>query len=86
MLRHLWAMSKKSDSLWVKWVHMYIINHHNLWYMDTPGDASWTIRNDVWASLLFDILWGRAGMFLFGWPIGILLGHCLRDLVILWCL
>lgn len=27
MLRHLWAMSKKSESLWVKWVHMYIINH-----------------------------------------------------------
>lgn len=40
---------------------------------------------DVWASLLLDILWGMAGMFLFGWTIGILLGHCLRDLlVILW--
>lgn len=25
MLRHLWALCKKQDTLWVKWVHSYII-------------------------------------------------------------
>lgn len=24
MIRHLWAVCKKSDTLWVKWVHTYI--------------------------------------------------------------
>lgn len=42
MLRHLWSM--KVDSLWIKWVHMYIIKYYNLWHMETSGDASWIIK------------------------------------------
>lgn len=44
MLKHLWALCKKADSLWVKWVHTYIIKNQSLWHMDTPRDSSWTIR------------------------------------------
>lgn len=44
MLRHLWAISKKADNLWVRWIHAYVIKHRNLWYMDPPNDSSWTIR------------------------------------------
>ncbi|KAG5542725.1 hypothetical protein RHGRI_015741 [Rhododendron griersonianum] len=44
MIRHLWALSKKSDSLWVKWVHVYIVKRKCLWQMRLPHDSSWTIR------------------------------------------
>lgn len=44
LLRHLWALSLKADTLWVKWIHSYIIKGQNLWFMDTPCDASWTVQ------------------------------------------
>lgn len=44
MLKHLWALSKKADSLWVKWVHTCIIRGQNLWHMVVPSDSSWKIR------------------------------------------
>lgn len=44
MLKLLWALSRKADTLWVKWVHTYVIKEHNLWTMGLPYDVSWTIR------------------------------------------
>ncbi|KAI8531931.1 hypothetical protein RHMOL_Rhmol11G0174500 [Rhododendron molle] len=44
MLRHLWALCKKEDILWVKWVHTYVIKHNCIWSMNLPGDSSWTMR------------------------------------------
>lgn len=43
MLTHLWALSMKADTLWVKWVHTCIIKGQSLWSIDTPNDASWTV-------------------------------------------
>lgn len=34
----------KSNSLWVKWVHTYIIKRKCLWHMKIPQDFSWTLR------------------------------------------
>ncbi|KAI8525621.1 hypothetical protein RHMOL_Rhmol13G0244400 [Rhododendron molle] len=44
MCKHLWDLSKKTDSLWIKWVHTYIIKGQNMWHMVVPADCSWTIR------------------------------------------
>ncbi|KAI8530160.1 hypothetical protein RHMOL_Rhmol11G0033800 [Rhododendron molle] len=44
MLRHLWAFCKKADTLWIKWVHSFIIKEQCLWTMEVPRDASWTMR------------------------------------------
>lgn len=44
MLQHLWALCKKQDSLWVRWIHSYIIKDGNFWYLKIPNDASWTMR------------------------------------------
>lgn len=44
MLRHLWALCKKADTMWVKWIHFYFIKGQCLWSMDIPNDASWTTR------------------------------------------
>lgn len=47
MLRHLWALCKKADTLWVKLVHTCIIKDNCIWNRDVPHDASWTLRK-VW--------------------------------------
>lgn len=44
MLRHLWALSKKADSLQVKWIHTCIIKGKCLWSMEVRQDSSWTVR------------------------------------------
>lgn len=44
MSKHLWAVSQKADTLWVKWVHTYVIERQNLWFMPTPVNSSWTIK------------------------------------------
>lgn len=44
MMRHLWALSKNEDILWVKWIHSYVIKDHCLWSMKLPADSSWTLR------------------------------------------
>ncbi|XP_058211548.1 uncharacterized protein LOC131323720 [Rhododendron vialii] len=32
------------DTLWVKWVHNYIIKDQHFWVMKVPYDCSWTVR------------------------------------------
>ncbi|XP_058192025.1 uncharacterized protein LOC131309397 [Rhododendron vialii] len=44
MLRHLWAICKKADTMWVKWIHSYVIKNQCFWHMNTPIDSSWTMR------------------------------------------
>ena len=44
MMRHLWDVARKKDSLWVKWCHMFMLNGRNLWNMDIHGEVSWTWR------------------------------------------
>lgn len=44
MAQHLWAVCKKSDTLWVKWIHTYIIKDKSIWGLKIPPDASWTVR------------------------------------------
>lgn len=44
MVKHIWAVCQKSDTLWVKWVHNYVIKSSCFWTMKIPQNASWTIR------------------------------------------
>ncbi|KAI8570743.1 hypothetical protein RHMOL_Rhmol01G0060200 [Rhododendron molle] len=44
MIRHLWLICLKTDTLWIKWVHTCILKSHSLWRVKVPNDASWTIR------------------------------------------
>ncbi|XP_058217276.1 uncharacterized protein LOC131328342 [Rhododendron vialii] len=43
-LRHLWALCKRENNLWVKWIHSYFIKDQNFWVMKLPQDCSWTMR------------------------------------------
>lgn len=44
MLRHLWDMARKKDSLWVKWCHMYMFRNNSVWSCRCAADTSWTWR------------------------------------------
>ncbi|KAF7143946.1 hypothetical protein RHSIM_Rhsim05G0215400 [Rhododendron simsii] len=43
MLRHLWAICMKADTLWIKWIHTFVLKKHSLWRAKIPHDASWTV-------------------------------------------
>lgn len=43
-MKHLWALGQKADTLWVKWVHMYILKGYSLWGIQIPSDVSWVMR------------------------------------------
>lgn len=43
MSGHLWAIAKKADTLWIRWVHTYVINEQCLWHIRIPPSSSWTI-------------------------------------------
>lgn len=42
MMKHLWNVAGKKDSLWVKWCHSHILKGQCLWTCKTPTNASWT--------------------------------------------
>lgn len=47
ILKHLWVISMKKDSLWIKWRHYYYIKNRDLETVKTPKIASWMIRKIV---------------------------------------
>ncbi|GFS37087.1 multidrug resistance-associated protein 3 [Actinidia rufa] len=44
MIRHLWALSAKADTLWVKWVHTFVIKNRCLLNVKLLQGSSWTVR------------------------------------------
>ena len=44
MLKHLWDIARKKDSLWVKWCHMFMLRGKSVWGCRCFADSSWTWR------------------------------------------
>lgn len=44
MVRHLWDLARKKDTMWVKWCHTFMIKGKHLWTGSFHGDMSWTWR------------------------------------------
>ena len=40
----LWALSFKTDKLWVKWVHNYYVKSGSIWNLEIPAQASWALK------------------------------------------
>lgn len=80
ILKLLWALSRKADSLWVKWVHTYIIEDHDIWIMGLPSDVSWTIRKIFqfrgFVNRYFDMKLGMGLPLSFGLTTGTRWGPC----------
>lgn len=44
MARHLWALSRKGDTLWNKWTNLFVVKDQSIWHMRPLANASWTIQ------------------------------------------
>ncbi|XP_019227163.1 PREDICTED: uncharacterized protein LOC109208497 [Nicotiana attenuata] len=44
MAKHLWAVAKKKDCLWIRWIHTFYIKNHILEHMPIPKNAAWVVR------------------------------------------
>uniref|UniRef100_A0A803PIJ5 Reverse transcriptase zinc-binding domain-containing protein n=1 Tax=Cannabis sativa TaxID=3483 RepID=A0A803PIJ5_CANSA len=47
MIKHVWAVEKKKDNLWVKWVHCVYIKQQAWWEYKAPMNGSWYWRKMV---------------------------------------
>lgn len=36
MVKHIWDVCNKSDTLWVKWIHTFVIKNSCFWVMEIP--------------------------------------------------
>lgn len=45
MVKNIWAISKKADTLWVHWIHTYVIKERCFWAMKCPPNVSWLCAN-----------------------------------------
>lgn len=45
MLKLLWNMCNKTDSLWVKWVHSYYVKRHNIMDLQIKASSTWILRS-----------------------------------------
>ncbi|CAL1407017.1 unnamed protein product [Linum trigynum] len=44
LVRHLWALSSDSSSLWASWVRHYHLNYTSLWDIPPSIPCSWALR------------------------------------------
>nr|XP_027081052.1 uncharacterized protein LOC113703776 [Coffea arabica] len=44
ILKFIWNLCQKNDTLWVKWIHFVILKGHSLWEVKILVDCSWCWR------------------------------------------
>ncbi|XP_019242312.1 PREDICTED: uncharacterized protein LOC109222403 [Nicotiana attenuata] len=47
IVKHLWAITKKKDCLWIRWVHSYYIKNRSIDIMPIPKSAAWVVRKII---------------------------------------
>ncbi|KAL2929883.1 LINE-1 retrotransposable element ORF2 protein, partial [Bienertia sinuspersici] len=41
MTKHVWALARKQDNLWVRWIHAVYLKDNDWWDYKPPQDCSW---------------------------------------------
>ncbi|KAL2901530.1 hypothetical protein RDABS01_026612 [Bienertia sinuspersici] len=41
MAKHVWALARKQDNLWVRWIHAVYLKDNDWWEYQPPQDCSW---------------------------------------------
>ena len=61
MVRHIWDLARKKDSLWVKWCHQYRLKNKSLWGGTWSTETSWTwnklmkLRSEIWDFIKYKV-------------------------------
>lgn len=45
--KYLWAITKKKDCLWIRWIHSYYIKNKIIDTMHIPKNAAWVVRKAI---------------------------------------
>lgn len=45
MLKLLWNLKKKTDSLWIKWIHTYYLKNDDIMQVQRKGSFSWMMKH-----------------------------------------
>ncbi|XP_019244265.1 PREDICTED: uncharacterized protein LOC109224132 [Nicotiana attenuata] len=45
--KYLWAITKKKDCLWIRWIHSYYIKNQIIDTMSIPKNAAWVVRKII---------------------------------------
>ncbi|XP_058784045.1 uncharacterized protein LOC131658808 [Vicia villosa] len=62
MVKCLWNLSKKTDNLWVKWVHVYYLKGNNVMTAPVSNSCSWIFKRimDIRSIVLqVQVVWNR---------------------------
>jgi hypothetical protein len=44
MMRHIWSLFARAGSIWVAWVHAYLLKGRSFWSVSIPQNSSWCWR------------------------------------------
>ncbi|XP_019235524.1 PREDICTED: uncharacterized protein LOC109215865 [Nicotiana attenuata] len=47
IIKHLWAITKKKDCLWIRWFYSYYIKNRSIDTMPIPKSAAWVVRKII---------------------------------------
>lgn len=47
IIKQLWALERKKDSLWIRWIHTYYIKQESLENCQIPKQAAWVTRKII---------------------------------------
>ncbi|XP_058776177.1 uncharacterized protein LOC131650488 [Vicia villosa] len=53
MLKLVWNVHKKADSLWIKWIHEYYLKHFDFLHMQVKDSQSWMMKHLLHSRLLY---------------------------------
>ncbi|GJX41720.1 hypothetical protein Tco_0256710 [Tanacetum coccineum] len=59
---HIWSLLLRKESLWVKWIHTYMLNGRTFWEIPFRGKMSWGWRKILQVrNLVQPFIWFRVG-------------------------
>ena len=44
ILHHLWSIFAKAGSLWITWIHAYVLKGRSIWQIEKSQNCSWCWR------------------------------------------
>mgnify|MGYP004709806567 CR=1 FL=1 len=44
LIKHIWDITLRKDSLWIAWVHSVELKNQSFWVVPIPQDSSWFWR------------------------------------------
>lgn len=65
MMRHIWSLFARSDSIWVAWVKVNLLRGRSFWHVNIPQNCTWTwqkllkMRDEADTSITFDVRDGQ---------------------------